>query len=39
MYVKDLADPDIVDEVRRRLREVRTDAVPSLPMLIASRKL
>ncbi|OUM96628.1 MAG: spore gernimation protein KA [Thermobacillus sp. ZCTH02-B1] len=33
MYVKDLADPNIVDEVKRRIREVRTDAVTSLPLL------
>jgi spore germination protein KA len=33
MYVKDLADPNIVDEVKRRIREVRTDAVSSLPLL------
>jgi len=33
MYVKDLADPNIVDQVRKRIRSVRTDAVPSLPIL------
>lgn len=33
MYVMDLADPNIVDEVKRRVREVRADAVPSLPLL------
>jgi spore germination protein KA len=33
MYVKDLADPNIVDDIKRRIRAVRVDAVPSLPVL------
>ena len=33
MYVKDLADPNIVEDIKRRIREVRTDAIITLPML------
>jgi len=27
-YIQDIADPDLVDEVRRRLREIRVDGIP-----------
>ena len=33
MYVKDLADPNIVDSIKQRIRAVRTDAVLTLPVL------
>jgi len=33
MYVKDLANPNIVEEIKGRIRAIRADAVTSLPIL------